>query len=108
MELETHGVSGVAFHDLRGTAVTRLALAGCTEAEIASITGPSLKMPARSSMRTISIAIPSSQERRSPSSKQERRFPTELPTGQGCFWETVYTQLKTWWVQQDSNLRPAD
>jgi integrase len=32
----------VTFHDLRGTAVTRLALAGCTEAEIATITGHSL------------------------------------------------------------------
>jgi hypothetical protein len=31
------------FHDLRGTAVTRLALAGCTVPEIASITGHSLQ-----------------------------------------------------------------
>src|SRR5215813_10157425 len=37
------GVVGVTFHDLRGTAVTRLALAGCTEAEIATITGLSLR-----------------------------------------------------------------
>jgi integrase len=37
------GVVGVTFHDLRGTAVTRLAVAGCTEAEIASITGHSLR-----------------------------------------------------------------
>lgn len=37
------GVSGVTFHDLRGTAVTRLAQAGCSEAEIATITGHSLK-----------------------------------------------------------------
>jgi integrase len=37
------GVSGVTFHDLRGTAVTRLALAQCTEAEIATITGHSLQ-----------------------------------------------------------------
>src|SRR6516165_7052676 len=37
------GVTGVTFHALRGTAVTRLALAGCTEAEIASITGHSLR-----------------------------------------------------------------
>ena len=37
------GVIGVTFHDLRGTAVTRLALAGCTEAEIATITGHSLR-----------------------------------------------------------------
>ena len=31
------------FHDLRGTAVTRLAIVGCTEAEIATITGHSLR-----------------------------------------------------------------
>lgn len=36
------GIVGVTFSDLRGTAVTRLALCGCTEAEIASITGHSL------------------------------------------------------------------
>lgn len=37
------GVTGVTFHDLRGTAVTRLALVGCTEPEIATITGHSLR-----------------------------------------------------------------
>lgn len=37
------GVTGLTFHDLRGTAVTRLALAGCNEAEIATYTGHSLK-----------------------------------------------------------------
>jgi integrase len=37
------GVVGVTFHDLRGTAVTRLALANCTEAEIATLTGLSLR-----------------------------------------------------------------
>ena len=31
------------FHDLRGTAVTRLSLAGCTTQEIATLTGHSLK-----------------------------------------------------------------
>ena len=36
------GISGVTFHDLRGTAVSHLFLAGCTEAEIATITGHSL------------------------------------------------------------------
>jgi len=40
---KTAGVVGVTFHDLRGTAVTRLAIAGCTEAEIATITGHSLR-----------------------------------------------------------------
>jgi integrase len=37
------GVVGVTFHDLRGTAVTRLAQMECTEAEIAAITGHSLR-----------------------------------------------------------------
>ena len=33
------GISGLTFHDLRGTAVVTLARAGCTEIEIYSITG---------------------------------------------------------------------
>ena len=37
------GENGRTFNDLRGTAVTRLAIAGCTEAEIATITGHSLR-----------------------------------------------------------------
>jgi integrase len=37
------GIEDVTFHDLRGTAVTRLALAGATEAEIATLTGHSLR-----------------------------------------------------------------
>jgi integrase len=37
------GITGITFNDLRGTAVTRLALTGCTEAEIATITGHSLR-----------------------------------------------------------------
>jgi integrase len=37
------GVTGVTFNDLRGTAVTRLALVGATEAEMATITGHSLR-----------------------------------------------------------------
>lgn len=37
------GVEGLSFHDLRGTAVTRLAHAGCSVPEIATITGHSLK-----------------------------------------------------------------
>jgi integrase len=36
------GIVDRTFNDLRGTAVTRLALVGCTEAEIVSITGHSL------------------------------------------------------------------
>ena len=37
------GITDVTFNDLRGTAVTRLALVGCSEAEIATITGHSLR-----------------------------------------------------------------
>lgn len=37
------GIAGLTFHDLRGTAVTRLALADCTSPQIATITGHSLK-----------------------------------------------------------------
>lgn len=37
------GIEGLTFHDLRGSAVTRLALANATVPEIASITGHSLK-----------------------------------------------------------------
>jgi integrase len=37
------GIIGITFNDLRGTAVTRLVIAGCTEAEIATITGHSLR-----------------------------------------------------------------
>jgi hypothetical protein len=56
---EKAGISGFTFHDLRGTAVHRLALAECTEVEISIFTGlslsggramrRSLRAPARSS-----------------------------------------------------------
>ena len=37
------GIAGLTFHELRGTAVTRLVEAECSVAEIASITGHSLR-----------------------------------------------------------------
>jgi integrase len=37
------GIADVTFNDLRGTAVTRLALVGCSEPQIATITGHSLR-----------------------------------------------------------------
>jgi integrase len=43
MSAKKAGIVGITFHDLRGTAVTRLAIVGCTEAEIATITGHSLR-----------------------------------------------------------------
>jgi integrase len=39
----TAGITELRFNDLRGTAVTRLALVGCSEAQIATITGHSLR-----------------------------------------------------------------
>ncbi len=36
-------ITGLTFHDLRGTSITLLSEAGCTEAEIAAITGHSRK-----------------------------------------------------------------
>ena len=36
------GIEPLTFNNLRGTAVTRLALVGCSEAEVATITGHSL------------------------------------------------------------------
>ncbi|WP_312939565.1 tyrosine-type recombinase/integrase [Agrobacterium pusense] len=40
---EKAGIVDLTFHDLRGTAITRMALAGCTVPEIAAVTGHSLK-----------------------------------------------------------------
>mgnify|MGYP001766562882 CR=1 FL=1 len=40
---EKAGIADLTFHDLRGTAVTRLALAGATEAEIVTLTGHTLR-----------------------------------------------------------------
>src|SRR3954447_9054422 len=40
---ERAGVSGLTFHDLRGTAVVRLAIAGASGPQIAAVTGHSLK-----------------------------------------------------------------
>ena len=74
----------MTFHDLRGTAVTRLALAECTEAEIATITGHSL--------RDVRAILDAHYLRRDPAlgesaiRKLEMRtkHPTEYPTSQGA------------------------
>jgi integrase len=54
------GIHGPTFHDLRGTAITRLSEADCTPQEIATITGHSLRDVAaildRYSARTNKIA----------------------------------------------------
>jgi hypothetical protein len=48
------GITGINFSDLRGTAVTRLALAGCTVPEICAITGHSHDEATPSCRRTTS------------------------------------------------------
>ena len=40
---ERAGISGLTFHDVRGTAVVRLAIAGASVPQIAAVTGHSLK-----------------------------------------------------------------
>nr|WP_210256918.1 tyrosine-type recombinase/integrase [Bradyrhizobium symbiodeficiens] len=40
---ERAGIDGLTFHDLRGTAVVRLAIAGASVPQIAAVTGHSLK-----------------------------------------------------------------
>jgi integrase len=74
------GIQDVTFNDLRGTAVTRLAIAGCTEAEIATLTGHAL--------RDVRSILDSHYLNRDPALGEnairklegEQKFPTELPT----------------------------
>jgi Phage integrase family len=78
------GVRDVTFHDLRGTAVTRLALFGATVSEIANITGHRCATCTRSSTCTTWRAIRRSAITQSGSSKEEQKLPTDRPTGLGC------------------------
>jgi integrase len=75
------GVQGVTFNDLRGTAVTRLAEAGCTVPEIASITGHTLKSAATileryraRTHRQASAAIEKLDEHRRKRTSRERKL----------------------------------
>jgi len=75
------GIVGLTFHDLRGTAVTRLALAGATEAEIATITGHSMR-----SVRAILDVHylsrdPALAESAITKLEQRTKLPTVFPTG---------------------------
>ena len=78
------GIRGLTFHDLRGTAVTPLALAGCTVAEIAAITGHSL--------RDVGAILDSHYLHRDPALaesaihklKGEQIFPNDRPNGRRC------------------------
>jgi hypothetical protein len=69
---------------MRGTAVTRQALVGATEAEIATLTRHSLQSVRRFSTGIISRATRHSVKTRSASSKRDRNLPTDGPTVRGC------------------------
>jgi hypothetical protein len=66
------GIEGVTFHDLRGSAVTRLALAGCRRSPPSP--GTRSAMSRRSLMRITSRATAHSPTARSSSSKREQKL----------------------------------
>lgn len=89
----------LTFHDLRGTAVTRLAIAGCTEAEIASISGHSIGK-VRSILEihylhyNLEIRQNAIRKLETHYGKVAQELPTERPTG------TVVkfcARAKPWW-----------
>ena len=104
------GVSGVTFHDLRGTAVTRLALVGATEAEIANITGHSLRdVHAILDMHYLARDPALGENAISQARKGNERLPTELPTApRGSDTKQEKVLRDQWWAHQGSNLGPAD
>jgi len=79
------GVVGLTFNDTRGTAVTRLALCGATEPEIATITGHSLKdvcaiLDAHYLNRDVELAWSAIRKLEMSVAKRRSGFPTALPT----------------------------
>jgi integrase len=74
------GVEGVTFHDLRGTAVTRFALAECTVAEICAITGHSLKDASTILDRHYLKRDPELARSAIRKLEKSTRFPTSRPT----------------------------
>ena len=80
--MQGRGYRGVTFNDLCGTVVTRLALAGATEAEIATIMGHTL--------RDVRSILAANYLHRDPAlaeaaiKNRERELPTELPTVPKC------------------------
>jgi hypothetical protein len=103
---------GVTFNDLRGTAVTRLALVGCTEAEIASITGHSLR-DVRSILDAHYLTEIRSWRALLSSWKwaTRRREPEQIRQNdrQNALDVLLKKEAKAlWWARKDWNLGPAD
>ena len=103
----------LTFHDLRGSAVTRLALAGCTVAGDRDL-HRSFSLADVSAIldSTISAAIRRSAEnaiRKLETERKRTKSANRLQTGPRC---SDAKQPKSidiiWWAHKDSNLGPAD
>src|SRR3984957_670500 len=109
------GVKGLTFHDLRGTAVSRLASAGATEMEIAAITGHAVG-DVRSIMdKCYFNRDPAMALRQCRSSKREQSLQTVLQTVLSDATQKKKSGQKPesfqsvrWWAHKGSNLGPAD
>jgi hypothetical protein len=103
------GVVGVTFHDLRGTAVTRLAIGNATEAEIATITGTLAAKRARDPRRALPCARSGAWRERDQEARNRNQISQLtsqlLLAGLVGNWKTLCGH---WWAHQDSNLGPAD
>lgn len=79
------GIDGLTFHDLRGTAITRLAVAGASEAQIAAVSGLSLKdvtsILDRHYLKRDRELAESAIAKLELRSKGEQILPTDRPTG---------------------------
>jgi integrase len=86
------GIGGLTFHDLRGSAVVRLARAGCNEVEIYSITGHKPSdvqailtahyLPRDAEVATNAIEKLNAYKRARRDQKGDENLPTALPTAQ--------------------------
>ena len=88
-------IADLTFHDLRGTAVTRLARAGCTVAEIATITGHSLAdvngiLDGHYLSRDLTLAESAIRKLETGTNR-----PTECPTAQEASGQSVFGATKT-------------
>jgi len=73
------GVAGVTFHELRGTAVTRWAIAGCTEVQIAYLTGHSLRDVRSVLDGQLSAPRSGARRERAPAPRKGNKFPEWIP-----------------------------
>lgn len=90
------GLDDLHFHDLRGTAVTRLALAGCTVPQIAAITGHSQK-DAESILQAHYLGG-SRELAEQAMEKLEERYGTRTELANYAANRSVRSRRKLWWA----------